>query len=280
MGFCLEGSLPRVARAALHLWEEPCICGGAGSGAVFFSGCSLGCVFCQNHSITDKKSLHPGKVITSERLSEIFLELQEKGACNINLITPTHFIPHLIPALQRAKSQGLFLPVVYNTGGYEKTEILQKLEGLVDIYLPDLKYVSSRLSARYSQAGDYFRHASAAIAEMFRQTGTLRWDPESGLLKRGVIVRHMMLPRHLADSKRVVNYLYQTYGNRILLSMLSQYTPVQSHPDLPELNRRVSHKEYHALIDYCLSLGIENAYIQEGDAAMESFIPIFDGEGV
>lgn len=280
MGFCMEGALPQVARAALHLWEEPCICGGAGSGAVFFSGCSLGCVFCQNHAITDRNRPSRGKVISPERLSDIFLELQDKGACNINLITPTHFIPQLIPALRKAKSMGLHLPVVYNTGGYEKTEILQKMEGLVDIYLPDLKYVSSRLSARYSQAPDYFRHASAAIEEMVRQTGDLKWDSKTGLLKGGVIVRHMMLPRHLADSKRVVNYLYQTYGNRICLSLLSQYTPVRSHPDLPELNRCVSHKEYHALIDYCLSLGIENAYIQEGDAVGESFIPTFDGEGV
>lgn len=283
-GYCGEGAALRVARAALHLWEEPCICGKSGSGAVFFTGCPLKCIFCQNKTIAGSRNpdvpVRAGKAISSERLAEIFFELQEKGACNINLVTPTHFIPQILPALKKAKSQGLSIPIVYNTGSYEKAETLRALEGFIDIYLPDLKYVSSRLSARYSNAPDYFEKASAAIAEMFRQTGTPVFDRKTGLLQRGVIVRHLMLPRHLADSKRVVQYLYQTYHNDIFISIMSQYTPVGQFPDMPELNRRVSHKEYNALTEYCLSLGIENGFIQEGEAASESFIPAFDSEGV
>ncbi len=281
MGYCKEGSVLRVARAALHAWEEPCICKGAGSGTVFFSGCPLQCVFCQNGSIAGANAAAPfGKEISKERLTEIFFELQEKGACNINLVTPTHFVPQIIPALRDARKNGLSIPVVYNTGGYEKPETIRALDGLVDIYLPDLKYVSSRLSARYSNAPDYFSWASASIAEMFRQTGTFAYDPETSLLTKGVIVRHMMLPRHLADSERVLDYLFSTYENRILYSIMSQYTPVRFFDDMPELNRRVSHKEYNALIQYSLALGIENGFFQEGAAAAESFIPAFDGEGV
>lgn len=267
----------RVARASLHKWEEPCISGESGSGTVFFSGCPLKCVYCQNRTIAIGGT---GKDITTERLSEIFLELQQKGACNINLVTPTHYILQIIAALKLAKSNGLRLPIVYNTGSYEKAETLRLLEGLIDIYLPDLKYVSSRLSSRYSNAPDYFEKAKAAITEMFRQTGGFVIDPSSGLMKRGVLVRHLMLPGQLADSRRVVKYLYQTYQDQILISVMSQYTPVGSFPAMPELNRKVSHKEYNALVAYCISLGIENGFIQEGDSAAESFIPPFDGEGI
>lgn len=284
IGYCGENASLCVARAALHLWEEPCICTGAGSGAVFFTGCPLKCIFCQNNVIAGdtltKSPVFPGKIIPVERLTEIFFELQEKGACNINLVTPTHFIPQIIPALKDAKKQGLSIPVVYNTGSYEKAETLRSLEGLVDIYLPDLKYVSSRLSARFSNAPDYFEKASTAIAEMFRQTGAPVFEKKSGMMQRGMIVRHLMLPKHLTDSKRVVKYLYETYHNDIYLSIMSQYTPMKHFEDTPELNRRVSKKEYNALTDYCLSLGIENAFVQEGEVAEESFIPSFDGEGV
>ncbi|MGN1147354.1 MAG: radical SAM protein [Lachnospiraceae bacterium] len=276
-GYCGESAHLRVARAALHMWEEPCISGETGSGTVFFTGCPLRCVFCQNSTIADGSV---GKAITSERLAEIFLELQEKRACNINLVTPTHFVPQIIPAIKKAKAEGLSIPIVYNTGSYEKVETLRLLDGLVDIYLPDLKYASSRLAARYSNASDYFETACAAIAEMFRQTGTPVIDEATGLMKRGVIVRHLLLPRHLADSKKVMEYLYQTYHNDIFISIMSQYTPMRTFSDMPELNRRVSHKEYNALIDYCISLGIENGFIQEGEAASESFIPPFDCEGV
>lgn len=276
-GYCGENNSLRVARAALHMWEEPCISGSAGSGTVFFSGCSLRCVFCQNIAISEGAV---GKNITAKRLAGIFLELQEKGACNINLVTPSHFVPQIVHALEQAKADGLFLPIVYNTGSYEKVESLRLLEGLVDIYLPDLKYVSSRLSARYSNAPDYFTVASAAIAEMFRQVGKPMLDAKTGLLKRGIIVRHLLLPKRLADSKKVVDYLYRTYQDSVYLSIMNQYTPMRIFPDMPELNRRVSHKEYNALIDYCLSLGIQNAFVQEGGTASESFIPPFDLSGI
>ena len=277
IGYCGEPTQPRLARAALHMWEEPCISGKTGSGTVFFTGCSLKCIFCQNASIA---SSLVGKPVFVDRLAQIFLELQTKGACNINLVTPTHFVPQIVSALELAKKKGLQIPVVYNTGGYEKTETLRMLEGLVDIYLPDLKYVSSRLSSRYSNAPDYFEIAGSALAEMFRQVGEPVLCEETGLLQRGVIVRHLLLPRHLADSKRVVKYLYETYGNNIYLSLMNQYTPIRSFSDRPELNRRVSHKEYRELVDYCLSLGVENAFIQEGETALESFIPPFNCEGI
>lgn len=276
-GYCGETFVLRAARAALHKWEEPCICGGSGSGTVFFTGCPLKCVFCQNHSISEGQT---GNHISQERLTEIFMELQQKGACNINLVTPTHFVLQIIPALEKARAAGLHIPVVYNTGGYEKAETLRMLEGLVDIYLPDLKYVSSRLSARYSNAPDYFQTACGAIAEMFRQTGRPVTDEASGLLKRGLIVRHLMLPGHLADSKRVLEYLYRTYRNDIYFSIMNQYTPIRFFSDMPPLNRSVSKKEYNALIDFCISLGIENGFIQESGTASESFIPPFNGEGV
>ena len=280
IGYCKEGALLRVGRAYLHKWEEPCICGKNGSGTVFFTGCPLQCVFCQNYAISDLSPSACGKNISSDRLAEIFLELQDQGACNINLVTPTHFVPQIIPALCKAKQEGLTLPIVYNTGGYEKIETLKALDGLIDIYLPDLKYVSSRLSTRFSNAPDYFEKASGAIAEMYRQVGSPVFDENTCLMQKGMIVRHLMLPKHLSDSKRVVSYLYDTYKDNIFISIMSQYTPVKQFPDMPELNRRVSRKEYNELVDYCISLGIENAYIQEGESAKESFIPDFNGDGV
>lgn len=276
-GYCGESNTLRIARAALHMWEEPCISGDTGSGTVFFSGCSLRCVFCQNNSIAGGAI---GKAVSTNRLAEIFLELQQKGACNINLVTATHFVPQIIPAIQSAKSNGLSIPIVYNCGGYEKVETLRMLDGLVDIYLPDLKYHSPHLSARYSNAPDYFEKASLAISEMFRQVGRPVFDDATGLMQRGVIVRHLLLPKRLADSKKLLAYLYETYKNDIFVSIMSQYTPMGIFPDMPELNRRVFKKEYDALVDYCISLGIENGFIQEGDVASESFIPPFDLEGV
>lgn len=209
-----------------------------------------------------------------------FLSLQSQDACNINLITPTQYIPQIITALKSAKKQGLSIPVVYNTGTYEKPEVLRSLSGLVDIYLPDFKYYSHRLSEKYSAVPDYREAAAAALAEMVRQTGAPVYDENTGLMKSGVIVRHMMLPGHLQDSKKVLSYLRDTYGDTIVYSVMSQYTPVRMFPDMPELNRRVSHREYNALLDYCLSIGIEDGYMQEGEAAESSFIPSFNGEGV
>lgn len=276
-GYCGESADLRVSRAALHYWEEPFISGKSGSGTVFFTGCPLKCVFCQNQSIANGSI---GKSISVDRLAEIFLELQDKGACNVNLVTPTHFIPQIAKALEKSKNHGLQIPIVFNTGGYEKAETLKLLDGLVDIYLPDLKYYSSKFSSKYSNAPDYFEIATQAIAEMYRQVGTPILDPDTELMKRGIIVRHLLLPRHLADSKKVVNYLHDTYQDTIYISIMSQYTPMRIFPDMPELSRRVTRNEYRMLIDYCIQLGIENAFIQEGDTASESFIPPFDCEGI
>lgn len=275
-GFCGQTQDIKVARAALHMWEEPCISGTSGSGAVFFSGCTLRCVYCQNASIAAGQT---GKVISSERLSEIFLELQEKGANNINLVTPTQFVPQIARALEHAKAQGLTLPVVYNTGSYEHVETLKQMEGLVDVYLPDLKYCSSVLSSRYSHAADYFTVATKAIAEMVRQTGNPVFN-EQELLTRGVIVRHLVLPGCTKDSKKIMEYLYRTYGNSIYISIMNQYTPMASLADYTELNRKITQKEYDTVVDYAISLGVENGFIQEGETADESFIPPFDLTGV
>lgn len=272
-GRCHEDGTIRIARASLHMWEEPCISGTAGSGTVFFSGCPLGCVYCQNYNIANGAN---GVPVTVDELTAIFLKQQENGANNINLVTPTHYVPLIVPALQAAKQRGLHLPVVYNTGSYETVDTLKMMDGLVDIYLPDLKYVSSKLSARYSFAADYFEVASAAIAEMYRQVGPPVFDEDSGLMKRGMIVRHMMLPGNLEDSKRVVRYLWETYGNNIFMSLMSQYTPLKTVERYPEINRKVSWDEYFALEDYAVDLGVEQAFVQEEDAAEESFIPDFE----
>lgn len=276
-GFCGQTAELKAARAALHYWEEPCICGSAGSGAVFFSGCNLQCVFCQNRNIALGKS---GRNISVERLAEIFIELQHKGAANINLVTGTHFIPQIALALQDAKSRGLAIPVVYNTGSYEETASLKLLEGLVDIYLPDLKYYSQELSKKYSHAPDYFVTASAAIAEMYRQTGAPVTDSGTGLMRKGTIVRHLLLPGEPKDSKKIIRYLHETYGNDIYVSIMNQYTPLEHTAHLPELSRTVSDSEYERVLLFAERLGVEQGYCQEGGTASESFIPEFDGEGL
>lgn len=276
-GYCGQTASLFAARASLHMWEEPCISGAEGSGTVFFSGCPLRCVYCQNHNIALGQT---GKEISPSRLSEIFMELQEKGANNINLVTPTHFIPQIINALHTAKNNGLNLPIVYNTSGYEKADTLQLLDGLIDIYLPDLKYYAPDLGKRYSNAPDYFSVASEALKEMHRQVGEPVFDDRTGLLKRGMIVRHLVLPGQIADSKKVIRYLYETYGNQIYISIMNQYTPVTHHPDFPELNRTITEQEYDDVIDYALSIGVENGFIQEGETFSESFIPSFDCEGI
>lgn len=246
-----------LARAALHMWEEPCISGKEGSGTVFFSGCSMKCVFCQNRDIAIGDI---GKKITVERLAEIFLELQQQGANNINLVTPTHYIPAIIEALRLAKGNGLVLPIVYNTSGYEKVESLRLLDGLVDIYLPDMKYYSAELSMRYSNAENYFEVASLALAEMVRQTGAPLFEKD--LMKRGVIVRHMILPGNTRDSKKILDYLLQTYGNQIYISLMSQYTPMQQMQGFEEIQRRVTGREYEKVVNYAVDSGLENGFFQ------------------
>ena len=275
-GFCGVDAGIMVARAALHMWEEPCISGKEGSGAVFFSGCSLGCAFCQNRTISKGQS---GKVITVEHLAELFLNLQAQKANNINLVTAGHFLPQVREALILAKEQGLTIPVVYNSSGYEKAEMLRYLEGLVDIYLPDLKYLEADLAGKYSHAKDYPEVAMKALEEMVRQVGMPEFD-ERGMMKKGVIVRHLLLPGHVRNSKKVLEYLYGTYGDQIYISLMSQYTPMPAMKDDPQLSRKVTDREYDRLLDHAISLGVTNCFIQEGETAKESFIPEFNGEGV
>lgn len=275
-GVCGVSDEIRVARAALHYWEEPCISGEKGSGAVFFSGCSLHCVFCQNREISDGKA---GKVISKERLSDIFLELKAKGANNINLVTPGQYIPDIVWAVRDARRRGMELPIVYNTSGYENADELKQLEGIVDVYLPDFKYMDSALSAKYSRAKDYPSVAKQALSEMVRQQPDVVIDDATGLIQRGVIVRQLLLPGHVNDAKAILKYLHDTYQNSIYISMMSQFTPIAL-KDYPEINRTVTRREYERLIDYALKIGITNAFIQEGDVAKDSFIPAFDCEGV
>ena len=386
-GFCGEAGVVRAARAALYYTEEPVISGKRGSGTVFFAGCNLGCIYCQNRQISRPAEKQPLPLvqnsrscaaeadsafikgtaghsmpaeagsragsgvcsragsganfetgsgpdstpsapftpvlrqITPERLSDIFFELEDQGAHNINLVTPEHFVPLLVPALRRAKKQGLSIPVVYNTGSYERVEAVRALEGLVDVWLPDLKYVSPALSARHTGAADYFQYASAAIAEMVRQCPEPVFsdgsheidcpdDADDPLLVRGVLVRHLALPGCGEDSRAVLRYLHETYGDRIFISIMNQYTPMpqvfsqafpqalpqvfpqvlsrgsdskgagaQPAPD-PDLCRRLSGEEYDALVDYAIEIGIENGFIQESGTVSPSYIPVFDGSGV
>lgn len=275
-GVCGVSSEIKVARAALHYWEEPCISGKRGSGAVFFSGCSLHCVFCQNREISDGKA---GKVISKERLSDIFMELADKGANNINLVTPGQYIPDIVWAVNDAKSRGMKLPIIYNTSGYENVTELKLLEGIVDVYLPDFKYMDSTLSAMYSRAKDYPSVAKQTLSEMVRQQPDVVIDDATGLIQKGVIVRQLLLPGHVNDAKAVLKYLYDTYHDHVYISMMSQFTPIAL-KDYPEINRTVTRREYERLVDYALKIGITNAFIQEGDVAKDSFIPAFDCEGV
>lgn len=278
-GFCLMPAQLRVARAALHMWEEPCISGtgeaAPGSGTVFFSGCTLRCVYCQNYDIAAGSF---GKEITVERLADIFLELQEKGAANINLVTPTHYTPQIIRALDMVKHR-LHIPVLSNTSGYECVQTLKMFDGYVDIYLTDFKYWDNTLAEKYSNAPDYPEVAKSALAEMVRQTGLPVFD-SSGMMQKGVIVRHLMLPGQLLDSKHIVRYVYETYGDRVYLSLMNQYTPLEHVRDIPELNCKVKKKSYDKLVDFAIGLGVQNAFIQGGEAAKESFIPSFECEGV
>lgn len=275
-GFCGGGNLVRVARAALHYWEEPCISSESGSGTVFFSGCTMRCVFCQNKEISRSEV---GKEITIERLAEIYLELAAKGANNINLVTPMHYAPQITAALDIARKNGLTLPIVWNTGGWERRESIAAVRDYADIWLSDFKYFDSSLGESLSKAPNYFSVAAAALDQMVKQTCEPVFD-ENGIMRRGVIVRHLMLPGHLDDTKNVLRFLYENYGDSIWISIMNQYTPMCSDPRFPELSRTVSDEEYNEAIDFACELGIENAFVQEGGTVGESFIPPFDLSGV
>ena len=273
-GYCRMKNEIYLSRAALHFWEEPPISGERGSGAIFFSGCSLSCIYCQNREISRGRA---GKSVTVERLCEIMLDLQRQGAHNINFVTPTHYIPSVADAIKLARSKGLTIPIVYNTGSYDTPEALKILEGLVDIYLPDLKYYTPRTANEYSSAKDYPEVARDAIAEMYRQVGRAQIDGE-GMMTRGVVVRILLLPGHVAEAKLSLKYLMDTYGDSIYISLMNQYTPM---PDMPSpLNRRVTRDEYEQLLDYAEKLGLKNGFNQEFGTASESFIPPFDNTGI
>ena len=279
VGFCRADDVIRVARAALHRWEEPCISGERGSGTVFFSGCNLQCVYCQNYEIATGQS---GKPVSVGRLAEIFLALQEKGAANINLVTPDHYVTGAAQAVLLARQMGLALPVVYNGSGYEKKEVIRQLAGIVDIYLTDFKYMDPEPAARYSAAPDYPETARAALSEMVRTVGKPVFGKD-GMMQKGVIVRHLLLPGHKRNARAVIRYVYETYGDDVYLSLMNQYTPfdrLRERPECRDICRKVTAREYQAVVDYAVELGVCNAYVQEGDTAKESFIPFFDGEGV
>ena len=271
-GYCRASAKIKIARSALHFWEEPCISGEHGSGTVFFSHCTLKCVFCQNYNISTENK---GKIISVLELADCFLDLQKQGANNINLVTPTHYVPLIIQALDIAKANGLTLPILYNTSGYENTETIKALDGYIDIYMPDMKYFDNKYAVKYSNAPDYFNIAKSAIREMYNQVGKPVFD-ENGIMQKGMIIRHLMLPGLLFDTKKIIDYIYREYENNVYVSLMSQYTPLEHVKKFPELNKKLNPKHYNAMIDYCADLGMENVYIQDGEAASESFIPPFE----
>ncbi len=279
-GYCGCSSVLTAARAALHHWEEPCISGNGsgGSGTVFFSGCTLRCCFCQNYQIS---SGHFGKPLTAEQLASVFLRLEQQGALNINLVTPTQYLPDILNALDLVRHR-LSIPVVYNSGGYERIETLKRLEGYVDIYLPDLKYFDPSLSSRYSNASDYFEFAAPAIQEMIRQTGSPVWKSgESNLLARGTVIRHMVLPGCRQDSIHLLHWIKDTLPpHGFLISLLSQYTPFFHSSDYPEINRRITSYEYGKVVDTAIDLGLSEGYMQKKSSAKEEYTPPFNLEGL
>lgn len=275
-GFCGASDVVCVGRAALHAWEEPPLSGERGSGTVFFTHCTLGCVFCQNRTISRREA--QGKPVTQERLAGIFLELQTQGAHNINLVTASHYAPTVRAALQQARAKGLHIPVVYNCGGYETVETLCMLDGLIDIYLPDFKYYSSYYAGMYSGAPDYPDFAKEAIAEMVRQTGAPQFD-QTGMMTRGTIVRHLMLPGLAGDTAQVLRYLAEHFGDRILVSLMRQYTPFGMAERYPELDRKITDEEYEQAVTLFSELGLAG-FLQDKESISESFIPSFEGQGV
>ena len=272
-GYCKASSKLKVSLASLHQWEEPFISGVNGSGTIFFSHCNLGCIYCQNKKIRDGY----GKEISIKRFSEILLEQQKRGAHNINLVTPTHYVPLIKKGIIKAKNNGLTIPIVYNTSSYENIETIQMMDKLIDIYLADLKYYNYLLGNKYSNCNDYFYYASKAIDEMYKQVG--KFEIEDGLLKKGLVVRILLLPGGVEDCKKILKYLYRKYQDNIYMSIMNQYTPIEKYK-YQELNRTVKDEEYDELIRYACDLGIKNAFIQEGNACNESFIPDFNLDNV
>lgn len=276
LGFCNSSKDVKIAKVSLHTWEEPCISGNLGSGTVFFSNCNLKCVFCQNHNISHRGT---GKIVSIDRLSEIFLEQQERGALNINLVTPTHFVPQIIEALKLAKNKGLNIPILYNSNGYENLDTIKSLRGFIDVYLPDLKYYKNKYAVKYSNAPNYFITAGAVITEMVSQVGEAKFDKD-GIIQRGVIIRHLMLPGLLFDSKKIIDYIYTTFKDSVYLSLMNQYTPMHKAVEYAEIDKPLNPNHYDTLIDYCINLGITKAFIQESGTSSTAFVPDFDLSGV
>lgn len=275
IGYCGGGEKVKIARAALHYWEEPCISGINGSGTVFFSHCTMKCVYCQNYKISTQSM---GKTVTETELANTFVSLQNQGAHNINLVTPTHYVPQIISALDTARQNGLNVPVVYNSGGYEASGTLDMLSGYVNVYLPDVKYFDDWYAVKYSGAENYFQTAVSAIERMLKQVGMCKFD-ENGIIESGVIVRHLVLPGLIFDSKKILDKLRSYFGDDIYISIMSQYTPLDTLPaEFPELNRKIKMNYYNSLINYASNIGITNAYIQDSESADEGFIPDFYGE--
>ncbi len=275
-GICSNTSTLKVARSALHYFEEPSISGTNGSGTIFFSGCNLKCCYCQNKEISNDNF---GINISVERLSELMLELQAKNANNINLVTPTHFVPSIIEAIKLARKKGLSIPIVYNTSGYESVATIKLLAGYVDIYLTDFKYFDNKLGEDLSKVKNYFEIASLALEEMYKQVGKNKFA-SNGMMTKGIIVRCLVLPTKGTDTKKIISYLYKKYQDNIYLSIMNQYTPVNHSDTFTFLNDKVSDSEYDDIINYALDLGVKNAYIQEGETQDESFIPPFNLEGL
>ena len=287
IGVCKASNKIMIAKAFLHLWEEPPISMGKGSGTVFFSHCNLKCVFCQNYNISqnNKQNINTcnssvtGKEVSIERLSEIFLELQEKGANNINLVTPTHYVPQIIKAIDISRKKGLNLPILYNTNSYDSLETIQSLNGYIDVYLPDFKYFNDKYAFKYSGAKNYAENAVKVIDEMLKQTGAPKFDEQGGIIK-GVIVRHLMLPGLLFDSKKIIDLLYKRYGDNIFISIMNQYVPMFNASEYPEINKSLNPKHYESLVNYAAELGVKNGFIQEEGANTDSYTPDFNLEGV
>lgn len=275
IGFCKSGGTVKVAKAYGHMWEEPCISGTNGSGTVFFSNCNLRCVFCQNHDISQSNI---GKEISIERLSEIFLEQQSRGYHNINLVNPTHYIHQIISALSIAKKNGLTIPIVYNSNGYENIESIKALKEYIDIYIPDLKYSNDKYAIKYSSAPNYFNIASEVIEEMVAQVGSPIFNDD--IMVKGVIIRHLMLPGLLFDSKKIVDYIYKTFGDSVYLSLMNQYTPMFKASEYAEINKPLNPAHYDSLIDYCVDIGYKNAFIQESGTNSTVYVPDFNLQGI
>lgn len=271
-GRCYCNDKLRIALASLHYYEEPCISGKNGSGTVFFSNCNLNCIYCQNHEISQE---HKGKDITVEELANIFLDEQEKGANNINLVTPTSYVYHIIEALDIAKKRGLSIPIIYNTNGYENVETIELLKGYIDVYLPDLKYYSNELSKKYSRIDNYFEVAKSDIKKMYEQVGTPIFN-EDGIIQKGVIIRHLVLPNHILNSKHILKWVKENLPNDIYISVMAQYFPTYKAKHDELINRKLTKKEYKQIEEYLYSLDLENGYIQELGEHEEEYVPAFD----